>query len=145
MPDPRQPISPHGWGSVFAAWVVATAATLGSLFFSEVMALPPCALCWYQRVFMFPLPVLLLRGLFPYDPRVTRYALPLAGLGGGVALWHTLLYEGVLPESAAPCMLGVPCARPGFELLGVLPIPALSLLAFVVVAALLLHARQRLP
>ena len=132
-----------GWGLTFAAFLVAAAATLGSLFFSEVMKLPPCSLCWYQRIFMFPLPVVLLAGLLPYDARAARYALPLALAGIGFALWHTLLYVGVLPEEAAPCVQGVPCTQPTFTLFGVLSIPVLSLLAFAGMAGLLLIQRRR--
>ena len=62
-PTPRD----SGWGFLFAAWLIATVSTLGSLFFSEVMELPPCSLCWYQRIFMFPLPVVLFMGLMPTD------------------------------------------------------------------------------
>ena len=58
-----------GWLLLFAAWLLVTAASLGSLFFSEIMELPPCSLCWYQRVFMFPLVLVLFMGLFPFDPR----------------------------------------------------------------------------
>lgn len=132
-----------GWGPAFAAFVLATAATLGSLFFGEVMRLPPCSLCWYQRIFMFPLPLVLGAGLLPYDPRAGRYALPLALGGLGVALWHTLLYVGVVPEEAAPCTVGVPCSQPTFALFGVLSIPVLSLLAFVGVVGLLIVQRRR--
>jgi disulfide bond formation protein DsbB len=65
----------RAWMLVFAGWIVATASVLGALFFSEVMALPPCVLCWYQRICMFPLVILLPLGLFPFDPKVVRYAL----------------------------------------------------------------------
>ena len=132
-----------GWLPLFAAWLVATAATLGSLFFSEIMKLPPCSLCWYQRIFMFPLPIVLIAGLFPHERRTWRFGLPLALIGTGVATWHTLVYTGVLPESAAPCMQGVSCAQPTFELFGVLSIPVLSLLAFASVAGLLLISAAR--
>lgn len=145
MSEPKHPEGAPGWGLLFAAWLVATGATLGSLFFSEVMALPPCSLCWYQRIFMFPLPIVLFMGLFPFDPRAARYGLPLALGGAALATWHTLLYEGVIPETAAPCVVGVPCTQPTFELLGVLAIPELSLLAFLAVAGLLLQCRRRLP
>ncbi len=128
---------PPAWTALFGAWLLATVATLGSLFFSDVMALTPCALCWYQRIFMFPLPLVLLAGLLPHDPRAPRYGLPLAVVGAGIALWHVLIYEGVLPESAAPCSAGVSCAQPTFELFGLLSIPALSLLGFLGIAALL--------
>ena len=138
------PASDTGWTLVFAAWLLASASTLGSLFFSEIMELPPCSLCWYQRIFMFPLPLVLLAGLFPYDLRAPRYALPLALVGAAIALWHTLLYVGVLPEAAAPCTQGVSCTQPTFELFGVLSIPMLSLLSFTGVAGLLLLQRKRL-
>ena len=134
-----------GWSALFAAWLLSTVATLGSLFFSLVMQLPPCSLCWYQRIFMFPLPVVLLVGLLPYDRRAPRYGLPLALGGAALALWHTLLYVGLLPESAAPCTQGVSCSQPTFELFGLLSIPLLSLLGFSAVAALLLLSRARSP
>ncbi len=132
-----------GWALAFAAWIVASASTLGSLFFSEIMELPPCSLCWYQRIFMFPLPVVLLAGLIPYDAKAARYALPLALVGAAIALWHTLLYVGILPETAAPCTRGVSCTQPTFELFGLLSIPLLSLLSFSIVAWLLLLQRKR--
>jgi disulfide bond formation protein DsbB len=48
-----------GWMLVFGAWLIAATATLGSLFLSDVMHLAPCSLCWYQRIFMFSLAVIL--------------------------------------------------------------------------------------
>lgn len=137
--------TPPGWTAAFAAWVAASGATLGSLFFSEVMELPPCSLCWYQRIFMFPLPLVLGAALLPYDPRGSRYGLVLAAAGAAIAVWHNLLYLGILPESAAPCSQGVSCAQPTFTLFGVLSIPAMSLLAFAVVIALLLVQRRSVP
>ena len=65
-------------------------------------------------------------------------------MSAAIALWHTLLYEGILPESAAPCTVGVPCNQPTFELFGFFSIPALSLLAFGAVVALLLLQRRSL-
>lgn len=132
-----------GWTPLFGAFLLATTATLGSLFFSEVMDLPPCSLCWYQRIFMFPLPLVLLAGLLPHDPRAARYGLALALPGTAVALWHFLLYVGLLPESAAPCTQGVSCSQPTFELFGLLSIPALSLLGFLAISGLLLLSLSR--
>ncbi|MFA4970704.1 MAG: disulfide bond formation protein B [Sulfuritalea sp.] len=60
------------WTLIFGAWLIAAASTLGALFFGEVMQLPPCVLCWYQRIFMFPLTLILPLGLFPLDRRVVR-------------------------------------------------------------------------
>ncbi len=127
----------RSWALLFACWLVVTGATLGSLFFSEVMELPPCSLCWYQRLFMFPLPIVVGAGLFPFDRKVVRYALPLAGAGCAVAFYHTLLQQGIIPESAAPCRQGVSCSDAQIELLGFLSIPMFSLLAFMAASLLL--------
>lgn len=131
------------WLILFGAWLLASVATLGSLFFSEIMDFPPCSLCWYQRIFMYPMVLVLGVGLLPFDGKVVRYALPLALGGWLTALYHTLLYEGFIPESAAPCSQGVSCSENYIELLGFLSIPMLSLLAFtaMVMALLLLNRR----
>jgi len=132
------------WLLLLAAWLIVTASSLGSLFFSEIMELPPCSLCWYQRVFMFPLVVVLSMGLFPFDSRVVRYALPLSVLGTLVALYHALLQGGVIPESAAPCSQGVSCSDVDLLVFGFASIPVLSLIAFAAVTALLITLLRRL-
>jgi disulfide bond formation protein DsbB len=119
-----------GWAFLFAAWLIATASTLGALFLSEVMEVAPCVLCWYQRVFMFPLVFVLVSGLHPLDRRVLRYATPLVAAGWLVALLHLLLTKGVIPESMTPCTQGIPCSRIDVEWFGFLTIPMLSLLSF---------------
>ena len=127
-----------GWLLLFASWLLVSAATLGSMFFSEVMDLPPCSLCWYQRIFMFPLPIVLFMGMFPFDPKVVRYALPLSVVGTLVAAYHTLLQWGIIPESMARCSQGASCADVSIAILGVFSIPVLSLLAFLTVTVLLI-------
>lgn len=131
------------WLLVFGAWLVATASTLGALFFSEIMQLPPCVLCWYQRIFMFPLVLLLAMGLFPFDPKVARYAPPLALIGMLIAVYHQLLVIGAVPETASPCSRGVPCAEVQIEWLGFVTIPLLAVAAFTSIVVLLLLARSR--
>jgi len=135
---PRPYAEDVAWNLVFVCWLVATASTLAALFFSEVMSLPPCVLCWYQRIFIFPLVLLLPAGLFPFDPKVVRYALPLALVGWSIALVHVLITVGLIPEGITPCTQGVPCARNQIEWFGFLSIPLLSLAAFSVISALLL-------
>lgn len=132
------------WMILFGTWLLASAATLGSLFFSEIMDFAPCSLCWYQRIFMYPLVLVLLVGLLPFDPKVVRFSLPLASGGWLVALYHTLLYEGIISESLAPCSQGVSCSEAYIELLGFLSIPMLSLLTFTAMVLSLLVLRKRL-
>ena len=110
--------------------LVASIATAGSLYFSEVMGLYPCDLCWIQRIGMYPLVVVL--GIATYEDRlaVWRTALPLSIGGGLVAAYHS--YRQATPLSS--CSAGG-CGNVQFELFGLLSIPNLSLSAFTVITA----------
>jgi disulfide bond formation protein DsbB len=134
-----------GWMLVFACWLIASAAMLGALFFSEIMNLPPCVLCWYQRIFMFPLVLLLPVGLFPFDRKVILYALALTLAGWLVSPFQWLLVVGVIPEAIRPCTQGGPCAEVQVEWLGFFNIPLLSFIAFATINALLIAADLRRP
>ena len=140
--DKQQEIN-NDWLLIFSAWLIAAVSTLGSLFFSEVMELIPCELCWYQRIFLFPLAIILLIGLFPLDKKVVNYALPLAIIGLLFTVYHSLLFFGVIPENLQPCSQGVSCTDDNMELFGFLPIPLLALIAFLMIIILLLKTRTR--
>jgi len=131
------------WTLLFLCWLLASVSTLGSLFFSNVMEFAPCVLCWYQRIFLFPLVIILAVGLFPFDKSVVKYALPLAIAGWLTALYHTLLYAGIIPESIQPCSQGVSCTEEYIDLFGFMTIPMLSLLSFSIIIALLIILTQR--
>ncbi|MES2526869.1 MAG: disulfide oxidoreductase [Bdellovibrionota bacterium] len=132
------------WNLIFGSWLVAAVSTAGSLFFSEVMMYPPCVLCWYQRICMYPLVVILMTGLFPADKNVVRFSLPLAGVGWLIAFYHNLLYYKILPESVAPCRAGISCTTVHIEWLGFITIPFLSLVAFSIIISLLIIVRRKL-
>ena len=131
------------WTPLFLAWLIAAFSTLSSLFFSEVMDLVPCELCWYQRIFMFPLAIILLLALFPLDTRIVKYALPISGVGALFAAYHLLLFYGVIPEAMRPCGKGISCADASMELFGFLPIPLLALAAFSGIILLLIKTRNQ--
>ena len=131
-----------GWSPLFAAWIVVTIATLSSLFFSEVVDVPVCVLCWYQRIAMYPLVPILAIGLFPYDPRVVRYTAALVTMGWLIALFQVLLIAGFIPENAQPCVQGIPCSETHIALFNFLNLPMLSLFTFTVVGVLLFFARR---
>lgn len=117
---------------LYLAWIIALVATVGSLFFSEVMQLPPCVLCWYQRIAMYPLIVIIGAGISMRDgSRLKYYALPLALIGLAISIYHNLLYYGILPESITPCTQGVSCTSRQIEWLGFITIPLMALTAFV--------------
>lgn len=134
----------EGWSLVFICWIIATVATLGSLFFSEIMGLKPCVLCWYQRIFMYPLVVVLLVGMFPFDKNVVRYALPIAAIGWLFAVYHYLLYSGYIPEGLQPCGQDLSCADINLELFGFITIPMLSILSYTAIIYLLVRVRNRI-
>lgn len=124
------------------AWLIALAATVGALFIGEIMGQTPCNLCWFQRIFMFPLAVILGIAAFRLDPSIRIYALPLAGLGSAVAAFHTLLYFGLVEEALTPCArTGPSCAGEAMTIFGWLPLPLVSLLAFAAIAVSLLKCR----
>jgi disulfide bond formation protein DsbB len=127
----------------YIAWITALLSAAGSLFFSEVMQLPPCSLCWFQRVAMYPLVIIVGTAIVARDSNFKIYSLPLALIGLGIAVYHNLLYYGVIPETVAPCEEGVPCNAVQLELLGFITIPLMGLAAFAVISACLLLYRKR--
>ena len=132
------------WTILFLCWLVAGISVMGSLFFSHVMEFAPCVLCWYQRIFLFPLVIVLAVGLFPFDKRVVKYTLPLAIVGWLTAAYHNLLYAGIIPENTQPCSRGVSCTEEYIELFGFLSIPMLSLLSFTTIIVLLVILLRRI-
>ena len=125
------------WTSLLLAWLLALASSLGSLFFSEVMNLAPCVLCWYQRIFMFPLVFTLAFSLFARDLPGVRYSLVIAAVGWLIALYHFLLYTGFIPKGLQPCGPGLSCSDISFQLWGFMTIPLMSLIAFTALIALM--------
>lgn len=123
--------------------MLATLAALGALFLGEVMELAPCVLCWWQRVAMFPLVIILALALFPPDARVIRYVLPLAVIGLLVAGFHLLLMLGVIPEALAPCRQGIPCKTVQIEWFGFVTISLLSFVTFLAINGLLWVAHRK--
>ena len=122
----------------YVAWAIALVATVGSLFFSEVMGLPPCVLCWYQRIAMYPLVLIIGSGIITQDTRMRFYALPLCVSGLIISIYHNLLYYGILPESIIPCTAGVSCTSRQIEWLGFITIPLMALTAFACLTLCLL-------
>lgn len=131
------------WTPLFLAWLTALMATSGALFLGEVMGMTPCVLCWYQRIAMFPLVLVLGVGLLGSDPRSVRYAFPLALAGWALAAYHLLLFWGVVTESLVPCGAGSSCSDGAQQMVGGVPIPLLSVLAFTAILVLLWAANRR--
>jgi disulfide bond formation protein DsbB len=141
MPRPDSELDSN-WILLFLCWLLASVSAAGSLFFSDVMGFAPCVLCWYQRICLYPLVVILAIGLFPLDRSVVKYALPLAGVGWLTAGYHNLVHAGIIPESVTPCSQGVSCGEEYIDLFGFLSIPMLSLLSFSAIVILLILMKR---
>ncbi len=118
------------------SFLVSLIATAGSLYFGEVLKYPPCTLCWYQRICMYPLVVILGSALWNDESRFYRAALPLSTIGLLIAAYHNLLYYGIIPDSITPCSQGVSCTSKQVEIFGFLTIPLMSLISFMLLTSL---------
>ncbi len=128
----------------YLAWFIALVGMIGSLFFSDVMDLPPCVLCWYQRIAMYPLVLILGIGIVQRDARAKAYALPFGIIGLAISFYHNLLYYGLITEAITPCSQGVPCTARQLELFGFISIPLMTLVAFsVIVLSLLIYKPKK--
>ena len=129
---------------LYLAWLVSFLATFGSLYYSEVAHFLPCLLCWYQRICMYPILVLLTVGIIRKDKvHLPYYILPLSIIGALIAFYQNLLVWGVVNEAVAPCTAGVSCTTKYVNYLGFITIPLLSLAAFVIITISLIYFMRR--
>lgn len=129
------------------AAVVALVCTLGSLYLSEIANFPPCRLCWFQRVAMYPQVVLLGLAAIRRDLGIRPYAVLLAGLGAMVSVWHMVVERYPTLEGSSCDPLN-PCSIIWVERFGYLTIPTMALSGFALIVALLAFARppnQEIP
>jgi disulfide bond formation protein DsbB len=124
----------------------AIAALLGSLYFSEIRGFVPCELCWFQRILMYPITIILFVGIFNDDWLLPKYVLPLSITGLGVSTYHYLLQNHVLGSTV--CSAGVSCAIRYINVYGFITIPFLAGVAFLLISLLMLAANwayKRVP
>jgi len=145
--EPLQLLRRAAWGyELWLAFVVTAIATGGSLFFSDIANFPPCELCWYQRICMYPLSLLTLLMALGGAHRAARYLLPLPVIGAGVSVYHLLVENGVVGQSNA-CLISAPggCATKWINEFGYMTIPTLALTGFALGFSFLLLASVENP
>lgn len=130
------------WG-LWLAWGVSVVATAGSLWFSEGADFIPCRLCWFQRIFMYPLVVVLLVGAILKDRRAFWYAIPLPVIGMLISAYHVYIEVNPEAESQGCLTSGAPCSTKWIDEFGYMTIPVLAGSAFVLIALLLVASRRR--
>lgn len=130
-------VSWFGDRAVALAFFAALAATLGSLFYSEIKHYTPCLLCWYQRIFMYPQVLLLGIAWWKQDRGVWRYSIPMTIIGGAISAFHYI--EQVSANPLSPCSTvgySVSCAEYFVLRYGYITIPLMALTAFLMILVL---------
>lgn len=129
--------------SLHLAWIIVLFGVSGSIYASSILHIEPCVLCWYQRIFLYPLAIIIPIGILRKDASIYIYTLPLSIAGSIVALYHYLLYIKIIPETLAPCSLNsVSCTQELPTLFGFFNILQLSLIAFILISILLFLSKK---
>ena len=121
---------------LWLAWLVAAVAMAGSLYFSESAKFVPCKLCWFQRIAMYPLALVLLIAALRRDERIRQYAVPLAAVGAVISAYHYLI-EWRPSLEAGSCDVAAPCTVPWFRQFGFVSLPLMALCGFAAIISLL--------
>lgn len=137
-----QVIVPIGAWAPWVGFIVSFGASALTLFYSDVLGIPPCPLCWWQRVFLYPQVILFALALWRKE-NVAHYSIALSVLGVGVALYHHALQ--VFPAGTLPCPAqGVSCAQLILFEMGYItfPLMAVTLFAFLILVMLIGRSAQ---
>jgi disulfide bond formation protein DsbB len=130
-------------GELWIAWGIAAIATIGSLWYSEAAEFVPCRLCWFQRIAMYPLAVLLLVAAIRRDTRAGVYYAFVFPIAGALVSAYHLYIEANPDAESEGCKVGVPCSTKWIDEFGYVTIPMLAITAFLTIAALLAMAWSR--
>ncbi|HVA96381.1 MAG TPA: disulfide bond formation protein B [Candidatus Acidoferrales bacterium] len=126
----------------YVVFIVALLSAIFSLFFSEILKFTPCVLCWYQRIFMYPMVFISAISIMRKQKDLHYYILPLSIIGFLIGFYQNLLIWKIIPETIAPCTAGVSCVQQPIVLLGFITIPLGSMLAFALISiSMLLYGK----
>lgn len=116
----------------FFGWAISIIATFGSIYFSEIRQFIPCELCWWQRIFMYPLTILLGVAYVRKDWKMSLYACIFSGVGGTISIFHYALQKFPMLQTADFCQ-GISCSGAYINWFGFITIPFLALVAFILI------------
>ena len=122
------------WRLSFLSWFVTLLGIAGSLFFSEVLDYRPCELCWYQRIFLYPIFFIILVGIIRTDFGNNYYVIPISISGFIISLYHNLVFYEIISQELTPCKDGISCTERQLDWLGFISIPLLSLVGFTTIS-----------
>lgn len=122
---------------LYISWLISLISTLGSLYFSEIEEFVPCELCWYQRIIMYPMVLMLGLATIKKETIIAKYLVLLSILGSIVSLLHYFLQKDIIFHQVTSCMYGVPCDTNYINWLGFITIPFLAFIGFALITILL--------
>lgn len=132
--------------ALYIAFLQAWVATIGSLYFSEFRHLEPCQLCWYQRIFMYPIAIILIVAILRKDKLAANYVLPLSIFGLVIAIYQYIIQMTTLTNIVpASCSLDKSCEQIQLLFLGFITIPLLSAFAFAIIITLMIIMLKSKP
>ncbi len=125
-------------------WIVAASATMGSLYFSEIRGYEPCELCWVQRIFMYPLVIIIGIAYIQKNARIAVTTAAFSIIGGAISLYHYTIQKVDFMSESAPTCGRIPCTGEYINILGFITIPFLALLSFTLIAVASLFVMKAL-
>lgn len=121
---------------LYLSFSVALMATIGSLYFSEVMEYPPCTYCWYQRILMYPLVIILGVAAVRKDLKQVIYVIPFALMGLGMSVFHYITQKtSLFAKPGSACGI-IPCNTQYINWFDFITIPFLAGVAFTIILIL---------
>lgn len=123
--------------AIFLAFLVSLTATLGSLYYSEIAGFPPCDLCWFQRIFMYPQTLILGLALWKKENYIIDYSLSMVIVGFLISLYHNYIYYTA--QTSTFCSIITPCTQKYILGFGYISIPLMALVAFIMMALLIIN------
>lgn len=129
--------------ALYFAWLLAVCGFVSSVYFGEILGIDPCRLCWYQRMALFPLVILLGIAAYRDDRHIVPYALPLAVFGAFFAIYQALGEQFPAMLGSSLCGHAHPCGDPVFALFGAITLAAMSAAGFLAIIVLLIVSRQK--
>ncbi len=126
-------------------FIMTLVATLGSLYYSEIAGFEPCKYCWFQRILMYPLVIIMFIAIRAKDKYVSRYVLPISVMGTLLAGYHYLTQLGWLPSTCIATGYSVGCAKVFIMTFGYITIPLMSFTAFLLIVVLQIISKRYSP
>lgn len=124
------------------AWIMSLFATLASIYFIEIQGNPAASLCWFERMLIFGVFLILTVGILKQDTNAKYYAIPFVVLGIPSALYQQLVHWNIIQIDSTSCSISSVCSTKFFELLGFITQATLCLTAFIVVGICLYKLRR---